>query len=136
MFRQDGADYQVIRQRKAGKRGASLLELQARQTSREDWRSLSAGGIRETQEFIEGLLRLDYDTFVNSAFLLQGRADEFTTKTPAQRKQVLANILGLNCWEVYEERAKARIQETRAAMQRLEGRLEEIGRELERRGRV
>ena len=133
VFRQDGADYQVIRQRKAGKRGASLLELQARQTSRDDWRSLSAGGIRETQEFIERLLRLDYDTFVNSAFLLQGRADEFTTKTPAQRKQVLANILGLNRWEVYEERAKARIQETRAAMQRLEGRLEEIGRELERR---
>ena len=50
-----------------------------------------------------------FDNIVNSAFLLQGRADEFTTKTPAQRKQVLANILGLEVWEIYEKRARERM---------------------------
>jgi len=130
LFEQDGARYRVIRQRKAGKRAASLLELQSWDALTAGWRSLSEAGIRETQDKIEQLLRLDYETFVNSAFLMQGRADEFTTKTPMQRKQVLANILGLHRWEVYEERAKLRIQESRAAVQRLDGRLEEIEREL------
>ncbi len=97
------------------------------------WRDLSAARLVDTQKKIEALLHLDYDTFVNSAFLMQGRADEFTTKTPAQRKQVLATILGLSNWEVFETRAKERIAATRADMQRLEGRLEEIDRELARR---
>jgi len=62
--------------------------------------------------------------------LAQGRADEFTTKTPSQRKQVLANILDLSRWEVYERSVKERIAETNAGIQRLDGRIEEIEREL------
>jgi exonuclease SbcC len=91
--------------------------------------------MRATQDKIEKLLHLDYDTFVNSAFLLQGRADEFTTKTPSERKQVLANILGLSIWEVYEDRAKALLAANRNDILRLDGRLEEIGRELAQRER-
>ena len=136
VFRQDGARYRVVRQRKAGKRAASLLDLQSWDETTAGWRSLSEAGLRETQDKIERLLRLDYDTFVNSAFLMQGRADEFTTKTPMQRKQVLANILGLHRWEVYEERAKQCIQESRAAVQRLDGRLDELERELSHREQV
>ena len=136
VFRQDGARFRVIRQRKAGKRAASLLDLQSWDETTAGWRSLSEAGLRETQDKIERLLRLDYDTFVNSAFLMQGRADEFTTKTPMQRKQVLANILGLHRWEVYEERAKQCIQESRAAVQRLDGRLDELERELSHRQQV
>jgi exonuclease SbcC len=103
----------VIRQRKAGKRGASLLELLIWDPTTSSWKGISEGGMRATQDKIEKLLHLDYDTFVNSAFLLQGRADEFTTKTPSERKQVLANILGLSIWEMYEDRAKVRLTATR-----------------------
>jgi DNA repair protein SbcC/Rad50 len=131
-FDQGSSRYRVIRQRRAGKRGASLLELQAWDASTEDWHSLSEAGLRETQQTIDKLLRLDYDTFVNSAFLVQGRADEFTTKTPAERKQVLGKILGLERWELFEQRARDRLGETRAAIQRLEGRLQEVEAELER----
>ena len=126
--------YQVVRQRKAGKQGVSSLSLHAWDAPAESWRDLSAARMAETQKKIESLLRLDYDTFINSAFLVQGRADEFTTKAPAQRKQVLATILGLSAWEAYEGRAKERINATRVDMHRLEGRLEEIERELSRRG--
>ncbi len=132
-FEQGGLRYRVIRQRKAGKRGASLLELQAWDPGTNSWRGLSENTMRATQERIEQLLRLDYDTFVNSAFLMQGRADEFTTKTPNQRKQVLANILGLDQWETYEARAKDQISATRQALQRVTVRLEEIDRELDQR---
>jgi exonuclease SbcC len=132
-FDQAGQRYQVIRQRKAGKQGVSGLSLQAWDAQKDAWRDLSAARLVDTQKKIEALLHLDYDTFINSAFLMQGRADEFTKKSPAQRKQVLATILGLSNWEVFETRAKDRIAGTRADMQRLEGRLEEIGRELARR---
>lgn len=129
-FEQEGSRYRVIRQRKAGKRGASLLELQGWDPSAGGWRGLSESTMRATQEKIERLLRLDHETFVNSAFLMQGRADEFTTKTPSQRKQVLADILGLSRWEVYEARAKESAAQTRAELQRMDGRIEEIEREL------
>jgi exonuclease SbcC len=129
-FDQEGRRYKVIRQRKAGKRGASLLELLMWDPGTASWRGISEGGMRATQDKIEKLLHLDYDTFVNSAFLLQGRADEFTTKTPSERKQVLANILGLSVWETYEDRAKARLSINRNDLFRLEGRLVEIEREL------
>ncbi|HEY42702.1 MAG TPA: SMC family ATPase [Anaerolineae bacterium] len=128
-----GSLFRVIRQRKTGKRGASLLELQGWDTETESWRGISEKTIRETQQKIDNLLRLDYETFVNSAFLVQGRADEFTTKTPGLRKQVLSNILGLSSWEDYERRARDRITETKARIHRLDGRLDEIDRELSQR---
>jgi exonuclease SbcC len=129
-FRQDGQIYRVIRQRKSGKRGASLLEFQVWNSSSETWHPLSEGTIRATQKKIGALIRLDYETFINSALLIQGRADEFTTKTPAQRKQVLSNILALSRWEDYEQRAKDIIVEIKTDLQRLDGRLEELDKEL------
>lgn len=132
-FDYSASRYRVIRQRNAGKRGTSLLEFQVWDAAIEKWRGLSEATMRATQSRIENLLRMDYDTFVNSAFLMQGRADEFTTKTPNQRKQILSNILGLSRWEIYENRAKEEAQRTRAEIQRLDGRLEEIERELSHR---
>jgi exonuclease SbcC len=132
-FDQEGRRYRVLRQHKGGKRAASVLELQTWEAEAGGWRSLSGAGKRETQLKIDGLLRLDYDTFVNSAFLVQGRADEFTNKTPSERKQVLGKILGLERWEVYEQRARDRINDTRGAIQRVEGWLAEVETELARR---
>jgi len=127
-----GARYKVIRQRTGGRRiGASLLEFQVRDGGK--WRGISEPTLRATERKIVDLLRLDYDTFVNSAFLMQGKADEFTTRTPAERKQVLANILGLSQWEVYEERAREKVRQCAEQIQKLDGRLEEIERELDRR---
>lgn len=132
-FIQESSKYRVIRQRSSGKRGASLLELQGWDEGTESWRQVSESTIRETQGKIERLVGLDYETFVNSAFLVQGRADEFTTKTPSQRKQILANILGLSQWERYEDRTKERISGTKASLERMDGRILEIDRELDRR---
>ena len=129
-FRQDNQIYRVIRQRKSGKRGASLLEFQIWNTSSETWHPLSEGTIRATEKKIDELIRLDYETFINSALLIQGRADEFTTKTPAQRKQVLSNILALSRWEEYEQSAKDIIVDLKADLQRLDGRLEELDKEI------
>lgn len=123
--------YRVIRKRRGGKRGVSLLEFQVHENGR--WRSLSESSIRATEEKIVRLLHLDYETFVNSAFLRQGRADEFTIKTPAERKRVLSDILGLEVWQEYEERAKARLRMIQDEIRLNDLRLEEIEQELARR---
>ena len=127
-----GSDlYRVVRKRRAGKRGRSLLDFQIQDDNR--WRSIAESTIRATQAKIERVLRLDYDTFVNSAFLRQGRADEFTVKTPAERKRVLGEILGLDVWQVYEERTKKRLRSVQGEAHALDLRLEEIEAELARR---
>ncbi len=129
--------YRVLRRRKAGKRGSTLLDFQILDTQgaegRGKWRSIAESGVRATQEKIERVLRLDYDTFVNSAFLRQGRADEFTVKTAAERKRVLGDILGLYRWAVYEERAKERLRAIQTEAHAIELRLQEIDSELARR---
>ena len=67
---------------------------------------------------------MDYDTFINSAFLIQGRADEFTNKTPAERKEVLGKIIGLDRFNELQRRSRDRARERRERGNFLEG---EIG---------
>ncbi len=134
VFELEGLRYRVIRQRrKEGRGGSSLLEFQVCDAVDGSWRSLSEHTLRETEGKIVQVLRLDYETFVNSAFIAQGRADEFTAKPPSQRLQILANILGLEKWQTYEERAKESIRTLRQEIQRLEGRREAIQAELSQR---
>ncbi len=134
-FELGDARYLVIRQRSIEKKTAlSLLELQVWDPAAGEWRGISEATMRATQERIDGLLHLDYDTFVNSAFLAQGRADEFTAKPAFQRTQILAAILGLDRWALFEERAKDKIRLNREVIQHTEERLSEMERELARRG--
>jgi len=134
-FEMTGTRYLVIRQRSIEKKTAlSLLELQVWDPAANAWRGLSEATMRGTQERIDRLLRMDYDTFINSAMLSQGHADEFTAKPPFQRTQILATILGLDRWSAYEDRAKEKIRQSREKLGRVEGRLAEIERELSRRG--
>jgi DNA repair protein SbcC/Rad50 len=133
-FQMGDALYRVMRQRNIEKKTpVSLVDLQVFDPAGAEWRTLSEHNIRATQDRINSILRLDYDTFVNSAMLAQGHADEFTAKPPSQRIQVLSAILGLERWAAYEDAAKDRIRSARESLQRMEGRLQEIERELSRR---
>ena len=98
-----------------------------------DWQLLDDGGLVERQAQIIRTLRLDYETFVNSAFLLQGRADSFTVKTASERKQILADILGLGRYDLYEERAKQEVQARKEQATRIGGEITGIDAELARR---
>jgi exonuclease SbcC len=62
---------------------------------------------------------------------LQGKADEFTQKKASERKTVLSNILGLEIWEEYKERAANRRKEIERAMDEIDGRIAEINAELD-----
>ena len=128
-FLQGDALYRVVRRRQKGKtarQGRSVLDLFILDREENQFRPLTAPSIPETNKLISDLLRLDYDTFVHSAFLQQGRADAFTTKTPAQRKEILGEILGLEQWKVYEERAKEALRQIDHDLGVIDYRLQEI----------
>jgi exonuclease SbcC len=105
-----------------------------------NWRPLTERSTRETQARIEQTLRLDYDTFVNASFFLQGKADEFTQKKASERKTVLSSILGLEIWETYRERAAERRKSLEREVGDIDVRMaeidEELGQEKPRRARL
>ena len=105
-FTLDGVLHRVVRrytQTASGKTSKPGLEFQASDGGG-GFVALTAESVRATQAAIDARLGLDYETFVNSTFLLQGRSDEFTRKKPGERKLILAKILGL---ERYDRLAQA-----------------------------
>ncbi len=128
-FEQEGLIYRVIRRRTRKQRGSGTLDLLV-QDEHGQFNLISEATMRATQERINHLLRLDYETFVNSAFLQQGKADAFTTKTPKERKQILADILGLAQWEHYEEAAREHLRQITTQLEVYTMRVQEIEEEL------
>ncbi len=94
------------------------------------WKPLTERSLRETQARIEQILRLDYETFVNAAFFLQGKADQFAQQSPGKRKEILSNILGLELWETYRDRAAERRKSVERELDSVDGRIQEIDAEL------
>lgn len=128
-FEQEGTTFRVVRRRKTGKRGQGQLDLFILNDG-EQPRTINEPSMRATQFKIDDILRLDYETFVNSAFLQQGKADAFTTKTPAERKKILSDILGLEQWSVYEDRVKVKLKDLDRAVASIDGALSTIEEEL------
>ncbi|MBM3224584.1 MAG: SMC family ATPase, partial [Candidatus Tectomicrobia bacterium] len=126
--------YRVLRKRSLKTR-QSALELQGFDAATQRYRPLSGTSIRETEAKIVQLLHMNYDTFINSVFVLQGRADEFTTRRPGERKRILADILGLSVYDALETRARAHRnemdQEVKTLLQRLAELQEDVARKDE-----
>ena len=110
---------------------ATLLDVEDERGAR--WREAGGSTVRETEAAIRRLVRMNYDTFVNSAFLVQGRANEFTTKRPAERQRVLGEILGLSFYERLTERARRKVREISAESRLLEGQMQAWSQQLEQR---
>src|ERR687883_712814 len=104
-FLLDEHQYRVIRKRqRRGKTGYS--DLQFAILADGGYKPLTERSVSETERLIERTLRMSYETFTNSSFIQQGRADSFTTNSPAERKRILAEILELGYYDELEARAK------------------------------
>jgi exonuclease SbcC len=95
-----------------------------------NWKPLTEHSLRETEKRIQQTLRMDYETFINASFFLQGKADLFTQQRPGDRKRILGSILGLEVWEEYRQRASDRRKTIEGDISRLDGQLREIIAEL------
>jgi DNA repair protein SbcC/Rad50 len=75
------------------------LDFEIFEESNFSYVALTDKTVKLTQEKIESVVGLDFETFVNSAFLRQGQANEFSKKGAKERKEILANILGLSWYD-------------------------------------
>lgn len=121
--------YRVIRTRYRGQ--SSALEFQVATPT--GFRALTERGVRATQQAVLEHIKLDYDTFINSAYLRQGRADEFMLKRPTERKEILAELLKLNQYDDLEERAKDLSRSFKGQAEQLERNLESMQTQLHQR---
>jgi exonuclease SbcC len=104
-FSYENEHYRVERSKHRGK--GTTLEFQVKDSDG-NWKPLTEAGIRATEDRIKEVLRLDYETFVNASFFLQGKADMFAVQPPGKRKEILSNILGLEVWETYRDETALR----------------------------
>lgn len=129
-FQSHGVDYRVERRhRRRASGGNTTLDFQMRDGPR--WRSLTETSVRETTRKLVDTIRLDYDTFINSAFLVQGKADLFVSQRPAERKRILGEILNLSVYDGYAQTARDMARDDRNRQAIARGRIELIDRELE-----
>jgi exonuclease SbcC len=136
-FDYENSRYKVQRSKPRGK--TTLLEF-SQQDVQGNWHPLTEATLRATDERIVKTLRLDYETFINASFFLQGKADQFAQQRPSDRKRILSNTLGLEVWETYKEEALRRrhLAEADLAIRedRLRGIDEELAEEPERKVRL
>jgi exonuclease SbcC len=134
-FTVSGQRYEIVRKhakpRNQKSSGQTILEF--RLVTPEGANVLTGDTVAQTQQKIIQVLHMDYDTFVNSAFIRQGHANEFTRKRPGERKQVLSNILQLAVYDDLEENAKARSKEQQNTIDQIQAVLSGIQEELVRR---
>ena len=101
IFAYEGNYYRVRRIKPRDK--TTILEFQIHQDEGEstqvvdpaalvNWKPLTERTLRETEARIRETLQLDYETFVNASFFLQGKADQFTQQRPHHQKQWI-------CWD-------------------------------------
>jgi len=127
-FDYEGIRYRVDRIKPRGK--STTLEFHA-QTPDGTWKAFTESGMRATEERIQDILGLDYDTFVNASFFLQGKADLFSMQTPGKRKEILSNILGLTVWETYRDTAALRKREVQKHLDVQQSIMREVVMELD-----
>ena len=131
IFNYEGNQFKIIRTNPRGK--SKQVELYILEEGKKDpssWKPLTERTIRETDQTIIEILRLDYESFVNASFLLQGEADQFTQQNPSARKRILSQILGLEIWETHRKSANKKRRLSEGELHQLDGRITEIITEL------
>jgi len=135
-FEYEDQTYRVLRRNPRGKSTEVYFYIfnPEADTPEKSWKDLSEHSVRETDAKIQKTLRLDYDSFVNASFFLQGKADSFATKSPTERKVILSSILGLDQWEQYAKAAKDKRAEIKSRVDAIEQQIGSIQNELEGEG--
>ncbi|MFC6726038.1 AAA family ATPase, partial [Halobium palmae] len=98
-FTHDGAEYHVHRRlRRSGDRVLTAdCTLDGPDESRD--------GSGDVRRFVTDLLRMDSEAFVNCAYVRQGEVNKLINATPAQRQDMIDDLLQLGRLEEYRERA-------------------------------
>lgn len=121
--------YRVVKRRRRSKTSDCQL---TQQDSSGAYKAIGGSSQRETGRQIVQLLNMEYETFLNSAYLQQGRADEFARQTPDNRKRILGEILGLDKFEKLEAKSKERYKQQKEIVDEIAGEIRLLEAEIAR----
>lgn len=93
IFDVNGIEYKITKSKNRG---------QTKQSNLYKNNELIATG-NKTDEFIQELFGMNYNTFTSTYFLLQDNAYKFILATPAERYKILFDILNLNIYQEYKK---------------------------------
>ena len=114
----NGNTYRVKREySKQGTKALCALEFGVLEKESDQYRSLTDKTVRQTQQRIDETIKFSFESFTNSVFLRQSQANEFSKKSPKERKEVLAAILGLEQYEALRRQALEKIRSANAQYQ-------------------
>ena len=143
VFEHENSLYRIVRKREfKGRAGQSILEFQTRHGNSSTllgdnhWQSITEATLKTTNEKIISILKIPYEIFVNSSYLRQGHADEFTIKTPAERKEILAEVLGLNYYEELSTKAREKMRRLEEKTKMLVFQIEDLQSQIARKKEI
>lgn len=106
-FIHHGEKYRVIRTR-SRTTGTSTVEFYIDDGG--TWRDQSGSTARLTNAEIIKIIRVDYKTFINSAYFRQNDISEFAESDAGRKKEILKSIIDISKWDEYEKTVKAELK--------------------------
>lgn len=89
------------------------------------------GKLTEIQQMINDIIKLDYDTFMDTVIIAQGQSASFMNKAPNDRKKVIAQILNLDKYNVLENYTKELKKDLKVTLGIQEGQLNQLSQLIE-----
>ena len=117
-FTSNNRDYKIIREKKS-----NLKSSLFKRTSFEGGYVHVCTGDREVAAEIRQILDIDSDLFLNAIYIRQGEIAELVDKTPAEKKQLIAKLLGIDSLEKAWKNLLPFITDFEADLAELKGKL-------------
>ncbi len=93
-FISNGKKYKIVREKKS-----NLKSVLYKKTSLDGEYVHVCSGDKEVSNEIHQILDIDSDLFLNAIYIRQGEIAELVDKTPAEKKQLIAKLLGIDSLE-------------------------------------
>ena len=93
-FTSNGKDYKIVREKKSNLKSSIYTK-----TSNEGGFVHICTGDREVNDEIRQILDIDSDLFLNAIYIRQGEIADLVDKTPAEKKLLIAKLLGIDSLE-------------------------------------
>lgn len=116
VFTMDNNEYKIIRRKSKSSHELEFYINGISQTEK----------ITETQKKISDVIKLEYETFLDTVCIWQGNSGSFMEKSPNDRKDVFVQVLGLDKYEALEEYTKEQRKIIKADIEKSENKLEEL----------
>lgn len=117
--------YRVTRTRSIRtKAGKSDLHFQVQ--NGETWSPIGGKSVTDTQAAIDRVIQASYDVCTSTNFLVQGQFDQVSKASPAQRKALLCDILGVSRYAEYAVQSRMLGSRADGALTRLVAELDEV----------